>query len=288
VDETQIQEIGIGIFVVFMTITVGLDLTPSRVVKVFRHPSALFRGLLLNYLAIPAVAIGLVHAFDVPPLWAGGILIGTLAPGGPVGPVLAQRAGGHVPLAISLAVVMNLANTVITPAMVWITHAMPVQPDQDLPVFGMIRTIVLFQLVPLALAMAWRHHRPQRAKRHHAIVERLTRVVLGLAVLGMAVLHHERVFQLPWNAGAALLGCVFASIWMGWMVGGRDRAVRTTISLTAGIRSMSVSLILVAAWFPAPETMLATLCYSFIMFTFTWAVAEVMGRRHAAASRTAQ
>jgi BASS family bile acid:Na+ symporter len=284
VSETALQEIGIGIFVIFMTITVGLDLTMDRVLDVFRNPSALVRGLLLNYIAIPAVAIGFVWLFEVPPLWAGGILIGTMAPGGPVGPVLAQRAGGQVPLAISLAVVMNLANTVMTPALVWATDAMPVADGQDLPVFGMIRTIVLFQLIPLALAMAWRHHRPALAKRQHRIASGATRAVLALAVFGMGCLHWEKLTQVPFNPGLAILGSVLASVFLGWLVGGRNREIRTTISLTAGIRSMSVALILVAAWFPAPETMLATLAYSFTMFSFTWGVAEVMARKQARAA----
>ncbi len=278
-NETVIQEIGVGIFVIFMMITVGLDLTMNRIADVFRHPFALMKGLVVNYLAIPGVALGIVHVFEVPPVYAGGILIGTLAPGGPVGPVLAQRSGGHVALAVSLALVMNIANTVLTPALVWATNSMPVEPGQDLPVGGMIRTIILFQLIPLLLAMIWRHLRPEIAKRQHAFAEKSARIVLAGAVVGMGILHYDKVTQVPIKAELALLCCVFASVLLGWLFGGRDRPTRITLSLTAGIRSMSVALLLVAAWFPAPETMLATLAYSFSMFVFTWFVAEVLARR---------
>lgn len=280
--QTAIQEIGVGIFVIFMMITVGLDLTWARVIDVFRHPAALIRGLGLNYIVMPALALCLVTVLEVPPLWAAGILIGAMAPGGPVGPVLAQRAGGHVPLAVSLAVVMNTSNTIATPLLVWATNAVPVEPGNDMPVAGMIRTIVLFQLVPLALAMTWRHIRPEVAKRQHAIVARAARVVMGSAVAGLAVMHFEKIAEVPLSAGLALLSCIFSSLLLGWWFGGRNRAKRISLSLTAGIRSMSVALLLVAAWFPRPETMMAALAYSCSMFAITWAFAEVLAGRGAA------
>jgi len=282
VSHDQIQEIAVGVFVIFMMMTVGLDLTMNRVLAVFRHPRALLKGLGINYLLVPAVALSLVHLMDIPPLWAAGLLVGAMAPGGPVGAVLSQHAHGNVALAVSLTVVLNTLNTLVTPLMVWATEAMPVEDGSTLPVLGMIRTIVLFQIIPLSVAMVWRSRWTESAKKVHRILDRATKLVLALAVLGLLLGNLDKIGTLHLPTGLAIFVCTVVGLAAGWATGGAEPETRISLCLTAGIRSMSVALLLVTAWFPEPETITATLAYSGIMFTTTWALTQFMVRRRSA------
>ncbi len=246
---------------------------------IFRHPRALMKGMGINYLLVPAVALALVRALEIPPLWAGGLLVGAMAPGGPVGAVLTQSARGNVALAVSLTVVLNCLNTVVTPVMVWATDAIPVADGATLPVLGMIRTIVLFQLLPLAIAMVWRSRHASSAKRVHRVLEKAARIVLAAAVFGMLVANKDKISSLDLPTVSTIMTCTLVGLGAGWWLAGADRPTRVALSLTSGIRSMSVALLLVTAWFPEPETVTATVAYSGIMFTTTWALAQFMGKR---------
>jgi len=279
VTHTIIQEIVVGIFVIFMMMAVGLDLTLRRVMEVFKYPKALMTGMGINYLLVPLVALGLVRALEIPPLWAGGLLVGAMAPGGPVGAVLTQSAKGNVALAVSLTVVMNCLNTLVTPVMVWATDAIPVAEGANLPVLGMIRTIVLFQLIPLGIAMIWRAQHPSSASRVHEVLKKLARIVLALAVAGMLISNRDKIGRLDAATVGTIVTCTVVGLGAGWFLTSDQRPTQVALSLTSGIRSMSVALLLVTSWFPDPEVVTATVAYSGIMFTTTWAYAQFLEYR---------
>lgn len=283
--QLQAQQLGAAIFVVFMVLAVGLDVTVGHLRAVLRRPGRLVGALLVNYLVVPALVFCAVRALALPQPYAIGVLLVAAAPGGPVGAVLVQKAGGDVPFAVSLMALCNVLNTALTPALAVIMGIVGL--DSDVPVGGMVQSIVLFQLLPLTAAVAWRHHHAPSALRARGWFDQGTKVVLVLAVVIGVAMEARRFADVPAALALAAVVPAIAGLAAGGLLSSGDVRDRGTVAIVSGFRSMSVVLLLVTAWFPTLETVLATLVCSGLMLPVNALAAGVMRRLSGAAPAAA-
>lgn len=279
--QLQAQQLGAAIFVVFMVLAVGLDVTIEHLRGVLRRPVRLIGALLVNYIVVPAAVFGAVHALELPRAYAIGVLLVAAAPGGPVGAVLVQKAGGDVPFAVSLMALCNVLNTALTPALAVLMGI--VSLDSDVPVGGMVQSIVLFQLVPLGVAVAWRNRHEASALVARRWFDQGTKIVLVLAVVVGLVMEARRIADVPPVLALAALVPPVAGLLAGALLSSGGARERGTVAVVTGFRSMSVVLLLVTAWFPTLETVLATLVCSGLMLPANALGAAVMRRLSRAA-----
>ena len=272
-------ELFVGIFVILMMLNVGIDLTITKVRSVFRSPKLLAVGLGLNYLVIPAMVYGLVQLCGVTGMWAVGLLFVAAAPGGPVASVMVQNAKGHLALAVSLIVVMNLLNTVLTPIGIWLMDAMPHTTEEGSVVLGMIETILLFQMLPLAAAMGFRHWWPDTAIRLQPTIERGAKILLIVVAIGVVASEVQNLKNLPWGMIAAVNVAVPISLAVGWYLTPGSLEDRIAMSLCIPYRSISVVLLLLAAWVKDGNAILAAMAYSGTMMWMCLAASSLMRKR---------
>ncbi len=276
-----VQEALVGSFVVFMMLSVGIDLTVDKVKAVFRRPAILLSALVINYIAVPLAFLALLKLFDVGGMWAVGLLFVAAAPGGPVAGVLIQNAGGNLALGVSLLVLMNIMNTVLTPLGILATDA---SASSALPLGGMVKTIVLFQLLPLALAMGFRHLRPDTATRMQPMVERAAKVLLFVVATVILMSEIPRLMTLPLELVAVCHLAVPVTLAAGWFLTPGDRGERTAVALATPYRSISVVLLLLASWVRNMDAILAAMTYSGAMLWMCLA-ASLWLRRGTVSSR---
>ena len=277
---SKTTELLVGGFVILMMLNVGIDLTVDKIRSVFRSPKLLTIGLLLNYLFVPALFYGLTLLFDVEGMWAVGLLFVAAAPGGPVASVMVQNARGHLALAVSLMVVMNLLNTVLTPVGIWLMDAMPTHDDGAAVVLGMIRTILWFQMLPLALAMGFRHFFAEKAIELQPTIERAAKLLLIIVAIGVVASEVQDLQYLPWGLIAAINIGVPITLFLGWIFTPGTTEDKIAMSLTVPYRSISVVLLLLAAWVKDGNAILATMAYSGTMMWMCIAASAWM-RKHA-------
>lgn len=271
-----VQEALVGSFVVFMMLSVGVDLTVGRIKAVFKRPAILVSALGINYVAMPLLFMALIQLFDVQGMWAVGLMFVAVAPGGPVAGVLIQNAGGNLALGVSLLVLMNLLNTFITPLGILVTNA---AASSALPLSGMIKTIVLFQLLPLAVAMAFRHFQPTLAQRIQPTIERLAKVVLFVVATAILASEIPRLLTLPLAAVAVCHLAVPIAMFAGWWLTPGTREERIAVAIGTPYRSISVVLLLLAAWVRDMDAILAAMTYSGVMLWMCLAASWWMRRR---------
>jgi len=280
---SQTTELLVGGFVILMMLNVGIDLTLEKIRSVLHSPKLLTIGLFLNYLVVPALFFGLARLFNVTDGWAVGLLFVAAAPGGPVASVMVQNARGHLALAVSLMVVMNLLNTVLTPIGIWVMDAMPMTDGSSSVVFGMIKTIFWFQVLPLAIAMGFRHWAPEKAIRLQPTIERSAKLLLIVVAIGVVASEIQDLQYLPWGLIAALNIGVPISLFLGWWLTPGTIEDKIAISLTVPYRSISVVLLLVAAWVKDGDAILAVMAYSGTMMWVCLAASAWMRKRTAIA-----
>ena len=276
---SKTTELFVGGFVILMMLNVGIDLTISKVRSVFRSPKLLAIGLGLNYLLIPAMVYGLVRLCGVSGMWAVGLLFVAAAPGGPVASVMVQNSKGNLALAVSLIVVMNLLNTVLTPVGIWLMDAMPNPSDDGSVVLGMIKTILMFQMLPLAAAMGFRHWRPETATRLQPGIERGAKILLIVVAIGVVASEIQNLKHLPWGMIAAVNIAVPVSLGLGWFLTPGSTEDRIAMSLTIPYRSISVVLLLLASWVKDGNAILAAMAYSGTMMWMCLATSGFMRKK---------
>lgn len=261
--QLQAQQLGAAIFVVFMVLAVGLDVTVDHLRGVLRRPWRLLGAIFVNYVVVPALVFLTVQALALPTAYAIGILLVAAAPGGPVGAVLVQKAGGDVPFAVSLMALCNVLNTLLTPALAVLMRV--VGADSDVPVGGMVQSIVLFQLLPLAVAVGWRNRHERSALVARRWFDQGTKIVLGLAIVIGVAMEARRITEVPLVLAVAAVAVPTIGLISGGLLSTGDALARGTVAVVTGFRSMSVVLLLVTAWFPTMETVLAALVCSAVM-----------------------
>jgi BASS family bile acid:Na+ symporter len=261
----EIQEMLVGGFVVFMMLSVGIDLTVDKVRAVFRSPRVLGMALVINYLVVPAIFVGLIALTGLDRMWATGLLFVAVAPGGPVAGVMVQNAKGHLALAVSLLVLMNLLNTVLTPLGIWLLGALPNSDGGMTAILGMVQTIIWYQILPLASAMALRHFWPTQAKHFQPTIEKAAKILLLVASAVILAGEISRLNTLPLALILVVHLAAGASILISWLVTPGSQEDKIAIALTTPYRSISVVLLLLSSWVHNVDAMLAAMAYSAAM-----------------------
>lgn len=278
--EQVVQELAVGLFVLVMMLSVGLDLRIRQVFAVFQFPRLLILGLLINYVVVPSIGVGVIEALDIEPIYAIGLLLVVCTPGGPMGALLTQKVRGNLALATSLVVVMNVLNTVVTPAMAWFLQFAPQTSDGDIPVFAMARTIVLFQLAPLCLALWWRHRWEASALKWQPRAAQASNWLIGLTAGGFMLKEVAKggagALLLPTPVLMATFTCVLGSLLVGYALGIGRPEDRSALCMTTSVRSMGLALLLAAAWFPDPRSILTVASYSAVMFWISLGVGGIL------------
>ncbi len=288
-ESNLLQDVFVGVFAIAVMGSVGADLTIERVLTVFRRPSTLVIGLGLNHLLVPLAAFGIARLLSLEAAVATGFLLCAAAPGGPLGAMFTQRAGGDIAFAASLIVVMTAINTVSTPLLLgWLVDAPVVAGGSH--VWPVVRTILAYLLAPLSLGLALRTYRPTWADRAGLWLRRLTNL-LFLALFGMIL--GTRIGMIGTIGATTLLAMLILATLCaiaGFFVAGRKSELRTALALNTTIRNISLSLLLASLWFSEDATMVTVMVYGLVMLIValpTVMIIRRLGARSAAEAAAA-
>ncbi|HEX5828278.1 MAG TPA: hypothetical protein VFY23_12195 [Candidatus Limnocylindrales bacterium] len=218
---------------------IGLVSTPGSFAVTSARRRAVARLGVLNLLAMPLVAALLVAAFGVPPAFATGFLLVAAAAGGPLSITAARIAGGDAHLTVILVVLAAALDAVVIP--VW--SALLLARDVPVPVLDIVRLVLAWIGLPLALGMVVRAARPTLAER----LRRPTALIASVGVpvvIVLAVLANVELAAVPgaWSVVPASVSFVVLGLAAGWLIAGGDRATRIAGSLVTAQRASTLAL----------------------------------------------
>jgi BASS family bile acid:Na+ symporter len=96
----------------------GITLTLGDFKRIFQYPKALIIGLICQMIFLPLVAWLIITILPLDPVYAVGVLIVALCPGGATSNFLSHMFKGNVPLSISLTVTNSLISIITIPFLV--------------------------------------------------------------------------------------------------------------------------------------------------------------------------
>lgn len=268
----QAQTIGIAVFVVCIMISVGLDLRLSQIVAALRHPGRLAAAMGFNHLVMPAVALGWATAFGQPEAVVVGLLLAGACPGGPMGSLLSQMARGDLGFSVALVFLMTLTSTLTVPLLLPLfLHGTELGDEVALGP-AILRQILLYQLIPLSLAMTVRHLDPALALRALPVFKGIAGTIMAAIAASMIVMRGHVLLELGAGLVMSLVLTVLSAVVLGFVVGIGGRPQRVTVSLNSGIRNIAIAILVADSLF-GEDTTLIVMTYALIMFTTTSLVA---------------
>ena len=271
------QDVLVGLFVISLMWSVGLDLTLASIREVFKRPRFLMGGLAAGYLVVPLTAAAMSALLALPPPVAAGLLLCAAAPGGPMGPLLVKGAGANLALSVSLLMVVNFINVLATPTTLGLLGASPgASLGEEL--LKMTGTIIVFQVLPLTVGLFISGRNRALADRIAPWARRFSVVMLLSTVAVVAGSGSADFSLLGVEALVAVFAVLIAAFAGGWLLAGGTRSERAAVGLSNCIRSQSLSVLLASTRFPDPMTLLIVLLFSTVMFPFGIAMAGVSRR----------
>jgi len=190
-------------------------------------------------------------------------------------------ARGIVPLAVGLTVILARSSGVISPILLQMLFPSVFgggAPHIDL--LGIVRALLVTQLLPLLLGLVVRHWRPLLAERLLNPFELVSKLLnLSVVVLILAT-QFRMLMEIRLRGFAGMLLLLAATLLIGWLAGGSGSENRKTMALTTALRNVGVGLVIVTGNFAGTPAVSAALAYGIVEVLGSLVVALYWSRQN--------
>ena len=242
----MIVKVLLPLILFFIMFSLGLGLRGRDFSRVLKFPVAFVIGLLNQIVLLPLVALGLAHLFGLEAMFAVGLMILALCPGGVTSNLLAKLAGGNAPLSISLTAITSLLSIVTVPFLVaFSVNYFMGQGAPRVDVTGIGLTMFLITAVPVGIGMLLTAKYSALAEKIAPGVSRAA-VVLFVVIIVAALAKNWGVFSSNFGTlgpVAVLLNVVMLALGIASARMLRlEKRDATTISIESGVQNGTLAI----------------------------------------------
>jgi BASS family bile acid:Na+ symporter len=280
-DSSPLITVGLPIALAIIMFGLGLSLTPDDFRRVARTPRAVATALVLQMLVLPAVAFGLVTAFDLDPLLAVGVMLLAASPGGTTANLFSHLFRGDVALNISLTAINSVLAAVSIPVItnLAISH-FGAEGELGLQ-YAKVLQVIAIVLVPVAIGMRVRRSSPAFAGRADKPVRIFSIVVLVIISVGAILGERENLADYVEQVG--LVTGIFCLVSLGVGYAGA-RAMRLSeaqavaCSMEVGIHNTTIALTIALSVLDSTMVAIPAAVYSILMYLLATAFGFLITR----------
>lgn len=261
------------VFVVTSMVAMGLGLTLRQIGAALTGRFAL-AALLVNFVAVPAVAYGIDLVLDLDESLFIGLIIVAVAGGAPFLPKLAQAAKGDIATAVGLMVLLMVATVVVMPL------ALPLLLEGvSVSAWDIASSLIFLMIVPLAVALWIRSRYQAWAERAMGGFGTVSSVALAFLVVGSIIANWESMISLVGTRGilAGVLLIVIALV-LGYLTGGEGK--RSVLGLGTAQRNLSAAFVVAVQNFgDNPDVLSFVIVVAIVGLVLLLLTAAELGRR---------
>jgi BASS family bile acid:Na+ symporter len=274
--------IGLPVALGIIMFGLGLSLTLGDFARVGKHPKAVIIALVCQLILLPAICLGLVYLFQLPPILAVGMMLLAASPGGTTANLYSHLFRGDVALNISLTAV-NSVIAVFTLPLITNFAILLFLPDQEELGVQFAKAIEVFAivLIPVAIGMFVRWWKPKFALAADKPVRIASMVVLLIVIVGAIVSNLD--ILLPNLGSLVVITALFCaiSLTVGFFVPRlfrveRRRAVASAFEI--GIHNGTLAVVIALTIIGSREMAAPAAIYSVLMFFIALAFGFIIGR----------
>lgn len=279
--DSALIAVGLPIALAIIMLGLGLSLTVGDFRRVVRSPKAVVTALVLQVLVLPAVAYGLIVAFDLDPLLAVGVMLLAASPGGTTANLFSHLFRGDVALNVTLTAVNSVLAAVTIPLItnLAISH-FGAEGDLGLQ-FGKVVQVVAIVLVPVAVGMLVRGRATSFATSADRPVRIFSIVILVVVALGALLGERENLAEYIRQVGLVTGLFCLASLTIGYLGAralklGESQAIASAMEV--GIHNTTVALTIALGVLGSAEVAIPAAVYSVVMYVLATAFGFVITR----------
>lgn len=266
------------VFVIMFDI--GLAIVPGEFRWVWQRPGLMARALFAVLVTVPALAIAIARALDLPRAAEIGIVLMAISPGAPVALRRSLGAGAHRSFAPALQIVIAVLAVASMPLSIALLDEFYAGSASIAP-WQLAKQVFTVQILPLGLGMLAR--RLFGLERAQWLAPRLARIGTWLLVAVVLLILYEiwgQVVAAGLRVALAIVIVTLASLAVGDRLGGPDAATRTATAICSAARNGGLALLVATLNAAAPAIKATVLAYV-VISAFTL-IPYVIWRRRAA------
>ncbi|HSV53930.1 MAG TPA: bile acid:sodium symporter family protein [Burkholderiaceae bacterium] len=248
----------------------GLSLTPGDFRRLLQQPKAVLIALLLQAVALPLACYAIAVAFQLPPLFAVGLMLLAASPGGVSANLFSHLFGGNVAMNISLTAINTLLSIVSLPLIANLAIAAFAKTGQVVPVqTAKLMEVIAIVLIPVLLGMWVAARRPSFAAKMEKPMKIFSAVVLALIAVIAIAKEWTALSNSFAQIGPAVVGFNLLSLLAGFYVSraaGLDKPMATAISYEIGIHNSTLAIFVAANVLGSFQIALPAAIYSVSMY----------------------
>ena len=254
----------------FIMFSLGLGLTGSDFLRVFKQPKDFFVGIISQIILLPLIAFVLVKIWPISPELAIGVMIIAAAPGGVTSNLLTSFSRGDVALSISLTAIISLLCVLTIPFIV-LTSAglLGNSVDQSISIFGMAKDMFLIVTVPVILGMLFRSFASSLAFKIEPLTKKLSAILFVIVLLGAIAAERENIFSYFVQAGLITLFLNIIMMVVAFYVAkffATGLPQRKCITIECGLQNGTLAIFVGTSIFGGGMYVIPAATYSLIMF----------------------
>jgi bile acid:Na+ symporter, BASS family len=262
-----------------MMLSMGFRSSPGAVLASMLDLRGTAASLAANFVLVPLATTALLYAFDAAPMVSAGFLILAVCPGAPVGPPFATVAKGDVAYASGQMVILAATSAVLSPVLLGLLLAR-LLPANGLVVdsLAIARTLVISQILPLALGLTFSGLAPRVARRLAGPVGVAASLVLVVVIAMVLAGEFEWLRQIRSSSWIGMFLLMAASLSIGWLCGGPGRARRKALAVTTSARNAAVALVIVSGTFAGTAAVTSVVAYALASIVTTFGCSLLLAR----------
>jgi len=262
------------VFVISSMLSMGLSLTTKQIVEPLKDTKLVVLALVANFVIVPIIAYALARVLSLDESLSIGLILISMAAGAPFLPKLVEVAKGNTPFSVGLMVLLMVVTIVYLPLVLpLVVTGVEVNP------LDIARSLIVMMLIPLGIGLFIKARYEDAAEKIRPTFASASNIaILVLIVLGV-VLNFESMIALIGSKGllaAALF--IGGALIAGYLLGGKDRSIKSVIALGTGQRNISAALVVAAQNFDS-DVITFVLVFSIIGFILLFPTAGELGKR---------
>ncbi len=263
----------------------GLAIVPGEFRWVAQRPLLMLKGLFSVLVAVPALALVVTRALDLPRAAEVGIVLMAISPGAPVALRRSLGAGGHRSFAPTLQIAVAVLAVVSMPLSIAVLDEYYGAQATAAPEH-LARQVFMAQLLPLGLGMLTARLRADWGAWLEPRLRRLGGTLLIVLLVLVLIDIWEVVLGAGLRVALAIAIVTMLALAVGHLLGGPEPATRTAMAISSAARNPGLALLVATLNAASPAITATVLAY--LLISALAVIPYVIWRRRATTRIAAQ
>ena len=229
----------------------GLTLRASDFVQVMRYPQWVLVGLGLQFIVMPILGWGLAKLFQLPPLFAVGMILVACCPGGTASNVIAYLAKAEVALSVSMTACSTIAAIIMTPFLTLQLSGSYL----EVPTAGLFYSTLKVVFLPVSLGVLLNQYVPKIVSKIIPFAPPFAVLLISLIVGSIVGQGKEVILDSGFSLLLALMSLHFLGFIIGFLISFilfKNWKIAKTISIEVGMQNSGLGVVLARENFSSP------------------------------------